>query len=504
MVGAAVSALLLLPAGAASAHPLGNFTVNRFSGIEVFPERVVVHYVVDMAEVPTFQEIRQIDIDVDERVTSDELEEYASKRAPEILDGLNLTANGEGVRLNVDDARAGLSTGQGGLDVLRVDLRFVGPLVDSEATLEFTDGNYADRLGWKEIVAYGTGGQGIANSTVPAESTSNELRTYPQNLLSSPVDVREATIEVAPGAAPAPSNPQTDAPQVGPGELFAGAFASLIEGDMSPAFLAFAVLLAIVAGALHALGPGHGKTVMAAYLVGTEGRVRHAVAVGVAISLMHTISVVVLGLITLWASSLFPPETVYPYLSLFSGTIVLCLGAWLLWSRVRAHRRRGQERSEEHGHDHDHSHVDHSHVGHDHTDGHDGCARERDHVHAAGHSHGFGYHSHGPASTNASPLTWKGLVVLALSGGLLPSPTALVALLGAVALHRVAFGVTLVAAFSIGLAGALTLLGIVVLKARSYAAEKFGGSRIALVPIGSAALILAMGLFLTTRAALGL
>jgi nickel/cobalt exporter len=485
-------ALLVLSAGPAGAHPLGNFTVNRFSGIEVFPERVIIHYVVDMAEIPTFQELRSIDLNGDERATSAELENYASNLANELIDQVALSADGKPVELAVVESGAGLSAGQGGLDVLRVDVRLSGALANPEATIHYEDGNHADRLGWKEIVAYGTGGQGIADSSVPAESASNELRTYPKDLLTSPVDVSEATIEVAPGASPASSSPQTEAPQVGPGDLFAGAFASLIEGDMTPTFLVFAVLLAVASGALHALGPGHGKTVMAAYLVGTEGRVRHAVAIGVAISLMHTIAVVALGLITLWASSLFPPETVYPYLTLLSGTVVLCLGAWLLWSRYKAHWRARISTDHDHGDLHENDHPDE----HDHDESHD-----REHVHAYGHSHGFGYHTHPPAG--ASPLSWRGLAALALSGGILPSPTALVVLLGAVALHRVAFGVTLVAAFSIGLAGALTLLGVLVLRARSYAAERFGGRRTALIPIGSAALILATGLFLTTRAALG-
>jgi nickel/cobalt transporter (NicO) family protein len=466
---AIATALPILTAMPADAHPLGNFTINRFSGIEVFPDRVVVHYVVDMAEIPSFQELRRIDFDGDDIVTNGEIRRYASDLANDLIGEVTLTADGKPLELATKEAMAGLSSGQGGLDVLRVDVVFSGHLDDPEATLHFVDRNYADRLGWKEIVAYGTGGQGIVDSSVPSESASNELRSYPRDLLSSPVDVSEATIKVAPGAAPAPSSPQTEAPQVGPGELFAGAFASLLEGDMSPAFIPFAVLLAVASGALHALGPGHGKTVMAAYLVGTEGRLRHAVAVGVAISLMHTTSVVVLGLITLWASRLFPPETVYPYLSLVSGTIIVGLGAWLLGSRVRARRQ-------------------HIHAGH-HSHGHD-------------HPHGPPGHTHGPAP-GPSPLSWKGLLALALSGGILPSPTALVVLLGAVALQRVALGVTLVAAFSIGLAGALILIGVLVLSARRYAAERFGSRSTTLIPIGSAGLILTMGLLLTTRAVLG-
>jgi nickel/cobalt transporter (NicO) family protein len=486
-------AFLMLPAGSALAHPLGNFTVNRFSAIEVFPDHVAVHYVVDMAEIPSFQELRVVDSNHDERATSTELKEYASSLALEIRDNISLTTGTSSVDLQIRDARAGLSSGQGGLDVLRVDLHFTGDLQEAQATLNYVDNNYPDGLGWKEIVAYGTGGQGIVDSTVPSASSSNELRTYPQDLLTSPGQVDDATIQVAPGAAPAPSEPEVETPSIGPGDLFAGAFASLVEEEMTPAFAAFAVLLAIVVGALHALGPGHGKTVMAAYLIGSGGRIRHAVAVGIAISLMHTASVVALGLLTLWASSLFPPEAVFPYLSLFSGAVVLSLGAWLLWSRARAHWWKPSEHLTDADHKHTHDHVGEHGYTHNHIEG------------GGAHSHGFGSHTHdADVPEGTSPLSGKGLVALALSGGLLPSPTALVALLGAIALHRIAFGVTLVAAFSVGLAGALTLLGVFVLRARGYAARKFAGPRAQLLPIGSAALILGMGMFLTTRAALGL
>jgi nickel/cobalt exporter len=477
---------LLMTAGPAAAHPLGNFTVNRFSGLEVFPDRALVHYVVDMAEIPTFQELPRIDVNSDGRVTSLELQGYADDLGPRISSNLSFSADGAPIELSLIEVNAGLRQGQGGLDVLRVDALYVGDLGASHASLTYEDRNYRGRLGWKEIVAYGTGGQGIVSSSVPSESASNELRTYPSSLLSSPLEVTQATVEVAPGAAPGTTTSQRHARQTGPMDLFAGAFASLIERELSPGFFVVALMLAGAAGALHALGPGHGKTVMAAYLVGTEGRAGHALAVGVAIAAMHTTSVVVLGLMTLWATSLFPPEAVYPWLSLVSGVVVLCLGACLLFSRVRSQRHRARDdldaRDDQHSHDHEHSHD-----------------------HGRAHSHGSGEHDHGPRGrAHDSPLSWRGLVALALSGGLLPSPTALVVLLGAVALHRIAFGVALVAAFSVGLAGALTLLGLLVLRARSYAAARFSTSSISLLPIGSTALILAMGLFLTTRAALGL
>jgi nickel/cobalt exporter len=472
-------ASLLMTAAPAAAHPLGNFTVNRFSGLEVFPDRVLVHYVVDMAEIPTFQELPRVDVDGDGRATAPELQSYADDLGARISSNISLSADGAPIELSLTEVNAGLSEGQGGLDVLRVDAIYTGALGRSDASLTYEDRNFRGRLGWKEIVAYGTGGQGIVSSSVPSKSASNELRAYPNDLLSSPLEVTEAAVEIAPGAAPGTAASPKDARQTGPMDLFAGAFASLIEKDLSPGFFVVALMLAAAAGAVHALGPGHGKTVMAAYLVGAKGRPRHALAVGVAIAAMHTTSVVVLGLITLWAASLFPPEAVYPWLSLVSGVVVLCLGACLLFSRMRLRRHRTLDVAHGHGHEHSHDHVN-------------------------VHSHGFGEHDHGPHDrVQDSPLSWRGLMALALSGGLLPSPTALVVLLGAVALHRIAFGVTMVAAFSVGLAGALTLLGLLVLRARSYAAARFSASSISLLPIGSAALILAMGLFLTTRAALG-
>jgi ABC-type nickel/cobalt efflux system permease component RcnA len=246
-----------------------------------------------------------------------------------------------------------------------------------------------------------------------------------------------------------------------------------VERDPSAAFTGFAILVALLSGALHALGPGHGKTVMAAYLVGTAGRARHAIAVGAAVSLMHTASVIGLCLVTLWAQNLFAPEAVYPWLSLISGVVVLGLGGYLLATRLRPRRA---------GHGHTHSHEHHG------------------HTHGAGdaHSHGPADHTHGH-----SPVSWRGLGALALSGGLLPSPAALVLLLGAVALGRVAFGLLLVLSFSVGLATALTLIGILVLRARDFAARRFGRRAAATLPVLSAGAILAMGLFLTTRAAFG-
>lgn len=474
---------LLLASGTAAAHPLGNFTISRFSGIEVTPGNVTIHYVVDMAEIPTFQELPEIDLDEDGRVSSGELDAYAQRVAPGLLEGVSLAAGGEPIELSVEDPSAALRPGQGGLDVLRLEADFSGTLPAAEVRISYDDGNFEGRIGWKEVVAYARAGQGIASSSVPAHSSSDELRSYPKDLLSSPLDVSSATIQLSPGAGSGLARGDDLGDRIGsPGEL-GGSFAKLIEGEVSPGFLVVAVLLAMAFGALHALGPGHGKTVMAAYLVGAEGRTRHEITIGIAVSVMHTASVVVLGMITLWASNLFAPEAVYPWLSLASGVVVLALGTWLLVSRLRARAAslalsRADETHEARPHAHDHQRE----PGPSHT-----------------HAHGLGAHSHAPPA-GVSPLSRKGLAAVALSGGLLPSPTALVVLLGAVALRRVALGVVLVAAFSVGLAAALAAVGILVLQARSFASRRLGASAGELLPILSAAAIVAVGLFLTARA----
>ncbi|MDQ4058291.1 MAG: hypothetical protein M3124_04130 [Actinomycetota bacterium] len=489
----------------AGAHPLGNFTINQYSGIEVATDEIVVHYVVDMAEIPTIQELG---IRPGQDVDNHALDEYARELVPRIVDNLTLTANGDPVSLDAAQPEASLRPGEGPLEVLRVEVDLAGKLADSGATIRYADDNYADRVGWKEIVVYPVEGQGLERSSVPSASSSDELRGYPQDELSSPLSQTTATADLAPGNGGDAGIPQARE-ETATFDLLGGSFASLIEGDLTPAALLFALLLAIGFGAVHALGPGHGKTVMAAYLVGTEGRVRHAVSVGIAVSIMHTVSVIALGLLTLWASSLFPPEAVYPYLSLVSGVVVLALGGWLLRVRLRSRAQRSEpvhRHAPERvlvgvgGSESEHGRSPHAHV-------HDVNSHGHDHLDDSGrHTDGFGYHTHSPAELPAgvAVLSRRGLVAIALSGGLLPSPSALVVLLGSIALGRVAFGLTLVAAFSVGLAGALTLVGIAVLRARVYATRRFGSLAGRLLPILSALAIALLGAWLSLRALLTL
>ena len=253
--------------------------------------------------------------------------------------------------------------------------------------------------------------------------------------------------------------------------------AGLIEArDLTPLAIAGSILVALGLGALHAISPGHGKTVMAAYLVGAGGRARQAVAVGGAIAVMHTASVLALGSLVLSATSLFPPERVYPWLGLTSGLVALALGAGLLVRRLGAWGNR-------------HPGGDPGHVHH--------------HPLAQAHGHGHagtdGTHGHVHAAPDAPVLSRRGLAALALAGGRLPSPTALVVLLGSIAAHRAGYGLALIAAFSLGLAAALVVVGVLALRARDMVARRMSGSGARLVPVLSAAAIVAMGLVLTLR-----
>jgi ABC-type nickel/cobalt efflux system permease component RcnA len=240
--------------------------------------------------------------------------------------------------------------------------------------------------------------------------------------------------------------------------------------EITPALVAAMVAIAFGIGAVHALGPGHGKTLIAGYLVGAGGGVRQAVGIGIAVSVMHTASVLTLGVLVLSAERLFAPERVYPVLGLASGAIAVVLGTWLLVGRTRAIAR-GKDPGHRHPHGHDSGHT-HPH-GHDHPD---------------------------PRIADA-PLSRRGSFALAFSGGVLPSPSALLVLLASVSLGRTALGLTLIAAFSVGLAGALIGVGIVTLKARDIAERRLTSGIARFLPVASAAGIAAMGLFLAVRGA---
>lgn len=492
LVAVGIRALIQPPS--AAAHPLGNFTINRYARVEPGADLVRVVYALDMAEIPSFQELSTIDRDRNGTVSDDEKAAYLAHKLPDLAGHLQLTVNGAPLRFRVESGTLSLGEGQGGLPLVRIDATFVAELpagLGSVLDAWFRDTNYDARLGWKEIVVRGTGGAAVRESSVPPVNTSDELRSYPEDALQSPLDVREARFRFEPGV------PGADDVQgaiiraaggarraVGTGNLARFADAAATRRLTLPVAL-FLLVAAMFWGAVHALGPGHGKTVVAAYLVGSRGTARHALLLGLTVTATHTAGVYLLGLITLMASHLIVPERLYPLLSLASGLIVLSMGLALLVSRLRtagllpmlghAHGQPGAP-----GHHHHH-------------------AGHHEHGHEQGHDH---HHHHCLPGEDGRPVTWRGLLALGMFGGLIPCPTAIVVLLTSIALNRVAFGLLLVIAFSAGLAAVLVGIGLaLVLAGRAVARVRVNGALVRAVPIVSAAAVLVAGLLITLRAA---
>jgi nickel/cobalt transporter (NicO) family protein len=431
--GLAALAALVLPA-AASAHPLGNFTINRFSRLETSGPRLYVLYVLDMAEIPTFQAGR-----IDPQA-------YARR----IARNAELSVDGRPARLVPIAHALAHPLGAGGLHTTRLELVLRGPILHGQSRVVFHDNNYRGRIGWKEIVVG-------AN----AHSISDELRAYPKDLLQSPLDITSVATELAPTSGPAtpPALTRGRALQA-PDRVADSGFARLIgRRHLSALVIVASLAAALFWGAAHALSPGHGKTIVTAYLVGSRGTPLHAALLGLIVTLTHTVGVFALGLVTLSLSQFVVPDRLYPWLNLVSGLLVVGVGAAVLWSRIR--HRLVHARARAHHHDHAHGHHHHRHA----------------------------------------DLGWRSLVGVGVSGGLLPCPSALVVLLAAISLHRVAFGLVLIVAFSAGLALSITGVGLVaVLAKRAFNRVGFDGRLIGILPAVSALVILVAGIAMTARA----
>ena len=442
-----MAVLLAVPA-LASAHPLGNFTINRYAGIEVAGSDIYVRYALDVAEIPTYQlgsELRSPD--------------FPAAIARDLI----LTLDGRRLPLRVVEHRAVTRPGAGGLKTIRLDVVY-GARGDG-VELAFRDTSFPGRIGWREVTVSARDGGRVASSTVAAASASDALRKYPSDLLRSPLDVSSAlaTIDLGSEPAAAPSIEAVAAPPHTP-----GGFEGLIEeGDLSVGVLLVSLLIAAFWGAAHALTPGHGKAMVAAYLVGTKGTPRHAFLLGGTVTIAHTAGVFALGFVTLGLSAFIVPEQLYPWLTLVSGLLVVLVGASVLRQRLRS-RGHLQHSDHDHGHPHAHGHS---------------------------HDHHHGHHEHDDA------LTSKGILGVGVAAGLLPCPSALVVLLSAIALHRIGLGLALIVAFSIGLAATITAIGLVAVFARrTFGRLSLDGPVVRALPAASAALILAVGLVITARA----
>lgn len=434
----------------AAAHPLGNFSINQFAQIEVEKSQVKLRAVLDMAEIPTFQESQTIDADKDGTLSQAELDAYAEKISPDYIANLQVSVDGQTIQLRPTAKNINLEEGAGNLPILKIIWDLIGDLPNSDSNsvrqFKFENKNYSERIGWNEIVVARVSGVSVFNSTAFGSGITDELKTYPQDL-SAPL--REKTAEFSFTASQIPRNAkplQNRDGHISP-PVEKDKFAELIKGEITPSIVLFGLLLAFGLGAAHALSPGHGKTVVGAYLVGSRGTFKHAVFLGATVTITHTLGVFVIGILTLFASNYILPETLMPYLSFVSGLLVLLIGLTLFKDRLFA--ALGWKTNNHH----DREDAVHS------IDEHDLLLREDEHNSAPKvltHTHGGSTHTHLPPKE----VTWSSLLGLGVSGGLLPCPSALVLMLSAINLGRIGYGIVLTLVFSFGLAATLTAVGL--------------------------------------------
>jgi ABC-type nickel/cobalt efflux system permease component RcnA len=531
--------LLGIP-GVAGAHPMGNFSINHYSKIISGPGAIEIDYIIDMAEIPTFQQIQENGIIP--KGGDPSLAPFLERQSASLKGGLTLSVDGSALLLQTVSRQAIFPPGAGGLPTMKMGFVYranlTNELNDSPVSVRFRDDNYPGRAGWKEIVAVNGSGALLVNASVPAKDRSLELTNYPTDMLHSPPQTLEVTLSIkaAPSGIQAgnKSDLRADSGWLKTGDVVdssgiilkanrqgtpRSAFTDLITSKRSDVlFMVMAALIAAVLGGFHALEPGHGKTLVAAYLVGSHGKARHAVLLGTIVTASHTVSVYALGIITLYASQWILPERLYPWLGIGSGLLVAGFGFTLFIRRfLAAEPHSGDSHVHEYAGSHHHS-ADHSHHNHrqdttaeihrhswwgghvrqidTHSHSH---AIVHEHDHDEGHDHSHGGEHETPRAAGA--LSLGGLFALGITGGIVPCPAALVVLLGALAFHRVAFGLFLIVAFSAGLAAVLISLGLAMVYAGRFM-SRFGAQGPLTqrwLPLASSAVITIIGVTLTLQ-----
>ena len=506
-----ISILMLLagiPAGhpgsnSVSAHPLGELTINHFSELTFSEETVTVRYVIDFAELSTLEQIRRIDGANQWDVAGADLDAYLEIVVPEFLDGLDLTIDEQQVELQEIDSDAWFHEGNWGFELLRVEVTATGDLpatIDDEVAGRYVVRNFPGRLGWHEVVMPAGDEIAVTETDALRATVTEELLDYPDVTEEESLQIYDVDFTLSPASDDAEESPgalvEREDGAVGTLQRLMNSAERLVDLESGSSVAVLLTMLGAFAwGAVHALSPGHGKAVVGAYLVGSRGTPKHAIFLGLTVTATHTAGIFALGIVALTLSHLILPETVFPYLSMLSGVLVILIGLSIGYRRYRAYQTTGiaddhghHHHGHDHGHSHDHHHHDHGHEhdhghshSHDHHNDHDHGhshdhphhAHEHSHDHDHGHSHGHSHihghhgHSHLPPGADGSDVTWRSLLALGVSGGMVPCPSALVLLLGAIALGRLEFGLILVLVFSIGLAAVLTAIGLLMVYLRS-------------------------------------
>jgi ABC-type nickel/cobalt efflux system permease component RcnA len=472
-----------------TAHPMGNFSVSHFTRIDIAKRAVNVTYVLDLAEIPTYQLMRDWNLDpsADAKIPQSTLDEKAAQQSREWMKQLDFSSNGKPLHPSLLHTNIKLTDGAGGMHVSRIETSL--RLADVPGKLAFEDRNYPDRAGWKEIVIASSDKTPIIEASHGADDRSKALTEYPADPTVTPpqdlrarvewhveapvivtkiVPIEQPAVPITQAATPAP----TAQPAPAAGEITRGDYLSrmLSQKDIPFDVMLIGIAVAFAFGALHAKSPGHGKTMVAAYLVGSRGTMKHAAFLGGMVTLTHTISVFILGLVTLAFAKYLAPEKLVTWLGVASGISIVLIGTSLFYKRVRT-----LTHSHSHGHHHHHHHHGHSHD----------------------HEHGPRTHTHVPEGE----ITLKGLIALGASGGMVPCPSALVLLLISISLGHVGLGLLLLISFSLGLAGVLMAIGMMVIYAKQWLPDPVKASQhpaFRLIPVFSAFVIICVGLVMTS------
>jgi nickel/cobalt exporter len=553
-----------------TAHPLGNFSVNQYSRLEVEMRRIKIRYVLDLAEIPTFQEQMIIDRNRDGTMAEDELETYVNALTPLISSNLILLLNDESLQIKASKSTAKIEIGVGNLPTLKIFWDFVAefpPDLQEINKIVFENKNFSERIGWNEIVVNHENRIQVFNSTAYGDDITDELKVYPQETLDTPLQEKRAEFFFTTGDLPENAEPLQNRNGYATVGIQKDRLAELIAiPEVAPIIIFFGLLIAFGLGALHALSPGHGKAIVGAYLVGSRGTFKHAVFLGVVVTITHTIGVFVLGFITLFASEFVFPERIMPFLQFVSGLMVFFIGVSLFKSRLfnalglHNHTHFPHYSNCFHHHDHSHGrsndchdhyvhHEDHDHRGthrliesgnyknyttvkHSHNessvkitqDCHIHCSHSlyehhrfnSDHCHC--HLHDFPVQKEAKVKTSHNNLifththdgithshflpeeiSFKSLLGIGVSGGLLPCPSALVLMLSAISLGRIGYGLILTVAFSLGLGTTLTIVGLVFLYLGKVLGSFSESCAFKFIPVFSALLITFLGALICYR-----
>lgn len=487
----ALGALLALPLAAAEAHNLGRTLFAHTMSLAVDRREAVLTYEVEVPTPFVMRRYYALYRATEGEVPREELDKrFTAEMLDELARGLTLRAGGRALETTLGATEEG-TTGLGNLQFFRYKLALSAPLPEDAADgveIEARNGNFVGESAVHRSEVLPAKGLEVARTTIPSDADAKDYLVDEVTGLRWSLreghrrwraEVREESLGAAlrrmvASGAPAGGAAATAAAPKAANAREGRLFDLLRQATLTPPVVAGALALAFALGAMHALTPGHGKTLVAAYLVGSRGTVGHAVALGGIVTFTHTFTVVLLGLAALFAAERFAPERIGPVLGAVSGLMIVGVGV-LMFRRLlpggRPHHHHGDD-DLFHAHDHDHDHAD-------------------------GRDHG---HTHLPPDR----VTMGSLVALGVSGGLVPCPSAMVLLLTAVALGRIAFGLTLVVAFSVGLALVLIVLGVLLVTAKGFAARLGGEGGLMetaarRLPLVSATAVTVLGLLITWK-----